>query len=311
MKIVYMGTPEFSVGPLEALLAAGHTVTAAVTQPDRPKGRGGKVQITPVKACAQKHGIPVFTPSRIREKEAVETLKGFEADVYVVAAFGQILSQEILDLPRYGCLNIHASLLPKYRGAAPIEWAILNGETETGVTIMQMDAGVDTGDMLLKEAVPIGDSETDESLYERLSGLGSRLIAEALLRLEEGSLTPEKQDGAQSCYAKMLTKDMGKIDWSRPASCLDRQVRGLYSWPGAFTGYGGKILKIRAAQADPEAPDGEPGTVSRVTKDAIWVNAGEGKLILKEVQLEGKKRMAVKDFLLGCKIGKGERFQCL
>lgn len=311
MKIVYMGTPEFAVRPLEALLAAGHTVTAAVTQPDRPKGRGGKIQITPVKACAQKHGIPVFAPVRIKQKEAVETLKEFGADLFVVAAFGQILSQEILDLPQYGCLNIHASLLPKYRGAAPIEWAILNGEKQTGVTIMRMDAGVDTGDMLLKEAVSIGEDETDESLQNRLSELGSRLIVEALERLEAGSLVAQKQNEADSCYAKMLTKEMGKIDWSQPSIRLERQVRGLYSWPGAYTGYRGKLLKIRAAKADPEAPDGAPGTVSRTTKDAIWVNTGEGKLMLKEVQLEGKKRMAVKDFLLGYKIGKGEEFQCL
>ena len=229
----------------------------------------------------------------------------------MVAAFGQILSQEILDLPQYGCLNIHASLLPKYRGAAPIEWAILNGEKETGVTIMRMDAGVDTGDMLLKEAVSIGEDETDESLQNRLSELGSRLIVEALERLEAGSLVAQKQNEADSCYAKMLTKEMGKIDWSQPSIRLERQVRGLYSWPGAYTGYRGKLLKIRAAKADPEAPDGAPGTVSRTTKDAIWVNTGEGKLMLKEVQLEGKKRMAAKDFLLGYKIGKGEEFQCL
>ena len=311
MKIVYMGTPEFSVGPLEALIAAGHTVTAAVTQPDRPRGRGGKVQITPVKACAQKYGIPVFAPEKIRKEEAVETLKGYEADVFVVAAFGQILSKEILEIPRYGCLNIHASLLPKYRGAAPIEWAILNGEKETGVTIMQMDEGVDTGDMLLKETVPIGEDETDESLYKRLSSVGGRLIVEALKRLEEGSLAAEKQYDSASCYAKMLHKEMGKIDWNRPAKELERQVRGLYTWPGAYTGLKGKLLKIREAKADPESPDAEPGTVSRVTKDAVWVNTGEGKLILKEVQLEGKKRMAVRDFLLGCKIGKGEKLQCL
>lgn len=306
MKIVYMGTPDFAVGPLEALLAAGHSVTAVVTQPDKPKGRGGRVQMSPVKECALAHGIPVMQPVKIRKAEAVAELKETEADIYIVAAFGQILSQEILDIPRFGCLNIHASLLPDYRGSAPIQWVILNGEKETGVTIMQMDAGIDTGDMLLKSAVPIGEKETDETLFDKLSAAGSALIVEALKKLEAGELIPEKQGDTDSFYARQLEKGMGLIDWKEPSAMIERRVRGLYSWPGAYTFYKGKMLKIRMAEAVAEPADAEPGTVSAVTKDVVWVNTGEGKLLLQEVQLEGKKRMAVKDFLLGCKIGKGD-----
>lgn len=306
MKILYMGTPEFAVGPLEALLAAGHVVSAVVTQPDKPRGRSGKMQMSPVKECAVKHGIPVYQPVKIKKPEAVEVLKTFVADVYVVAAFGQILSREILDIPAYGCLNIHASLLPAYRGAAPIQWAILNGETQTGVTIMQMDAGVDTGDMLLKAAVPIAQKDTDETLQKKLSETGSALIVEALRKLEAGGLVAEKQEDAPGFYARMLEKSMGLIDWKESAAVIERKIRGLYSWPGAYTFYKGKMLKIWAADACSEKADAAPGTVSDVQKDSLAVNTGEGKLSLKEVQLEGKKRMTVKDFLLGCKIGKGE-----
>lgn len=307
MKIVYMGTPEFAVGPLKALLEAGHTVTAVVTQPDKPKGRGGRVQMTPVKICALEHDIPVLQPVKIKTPEAVEQLKRYEADVYVVAAFGQILSREILDLPRFGSLCIHASLLPAYRGAAPIQWALLNGEKQTGVTIMQMDAGIDTGDMLLKAVVEIAEKETDESLHDKLAEAGSSLIVEALKKLEAGELIPQKQDDEASCYAKMLTKSMGLIDWKETAETIERKVRGLHSWPGAYTFCQGKMLKIYQADAAKEAADGGPGEVSRTQKDAIWVNTGNGMLILREIQLEGKKRMAVKDFLLGYKIGKGDQ----
>ncbi|MDO4331092.1 MAG: methionyl-tRNA formyltransferase [Eubacteriales bacterium] len=307
MKIVYMGTPDFAVGPLKALLNAGHTVTAVVTQPDKPKGRGGRVQMSPVKMCALEHGIEVFQPVKIKAPEAVEQLKRYEADVFVVAAFGQILSQEILDMPRFGCLCIHASLLPAYRGAAPIQWVLLNGEKETGVTIMQMDAGIDTGDMLLKAVVEIAEKETDESLHDKLAEAGSGLIVEALKKLEAGELTAQKQNDGESCYAKILTKSMGQIDWNETAEAIERKVRGLHSWPGAYTFYQGKMLKIFQADTVMEPADGKAGEVSRVTKDAICVNTGKGTLILREIQLEGKKRMAVKDFLLGYKIGKGDQ----
>ncbi len=324
MKLVYMGTPEFAVGPLEALLSAGHEVCAAVTQPDRPKGRGGRVQISPVKACALAHNIPVLQPAKIRMPESVEALRALGADVFVVAAFGQILSQELLDLPAYGCLNIHASLLPGYRGAAPIEWAILNGESRTGVTIMRMDAGIDTGDMLLKREVPIAEDDTDESLRRKLSEAGSGLIVEALEGLQAGTLRAEKQNDAQSSYVGMLTRSMGRIDWEEGALQIERKVRGLYSWPGAYTFYQGKQLKLLQAKAVrmPElaaadgasagrAPEGgpapEPGTVVQAGRDVLLVGTGDGVLRISEVQLEGKKRMSVRDFLNGCRVKEGDR----
>ena len=306
MKIVYMGTPDFSVGPLKALIEAGHTVTAVVTQPDKAKGRSGKLQFTPVKECALEYGIPVLTPVKIKTPEAVAQLKEYEADVYVVAAFGQILSQEILDMPRYGCLNIHASLLPAYRGSAPIQWAILNGEEKSGVTIMQMDAGIDTGDMLLKREVPIAADETGGSLFDKLAVVGSELIVEALEKLEKGELIPEKQDDSLSCYAKMLQKSQGQIDWNKDAAEIERLIRGLNPWPSAYTSLNGKNLKIWEAKVSGSESDGEAGTVSSVTKDTISINCGKGQLMLLSVQLEGKKRMNVKDFLLGNRIEKGD-----
>ena len=309
MKIVYMGTPEFAVAPLEALIAAGHEIRAVVTQPDKPKGRSGKVQMPPVKECAIKHGIEVFQPVRIKAPEAVAQLKTYEADAYVVAAFGQILSQEVLDIPRYGCLNIHASLLPGYRGCAPANWVILNGETQTGVTIMQLDAGIDTGDMLAKKTVEIEETDTDVSLEKKLSAAGSALIVDVLKEVEAGTLSPEKQPEETCFYAGMLTKSMGKIDWEKSAVQIGRQVRGLYSWPGAYTFYNGKLLKIWKAVPMEGKGQEAAGCVEEVTKDAVIVSTGDGLLKLAEVQLEGKKRMAVKDFLLGCRIGKGQKLQ--
>ena len=309
MKIVFMGTPDFSVGALEALIEAGHQVAAVVTQPDKPKGRGKEVQMTPVKTCALKHGIPVFQPVKIREPEAVETLRGYQADIFVVAAFGQILTEEILKMPGYGCVNIHASLLPKYRGAGPIQWAIINGEEITGVTIMQMDKGVDTGDMLLKMKVPIASDETADTLHDKLASAGARLIVEALAKIEAGDVTPVKQNDADSCYAKMLHKSMGKIDWQMEAEKLDCLIRGLISWPGASTVYRGKNLKIWQEEVAPEqeqSKDAQPGTVIRVDKDAFFVQTGKGVLRIREVQPEGKKRMAVKDFLLGYPMKQGD-----
>lgn len=309
MKIVYMGTPDFAVAPLEALLAAGHTVTAVVTQPDKPKGRSGKLQMSPVKECALQHDIPVLQPIKIKRAEEIERLRQYEADVYVVAAFGQILSQEILDLPHYGSLCIHASLLPAYRGASPINRVIMDGQKKSGVTIMQMDAGIDTGDILTQSEVVIEDTDTDLSLEEKLSKVGAELIVKTLQKLEAGTLTATKQDDSQSCYAKLLTKAMGQIDWNQSALSIDRQVRGLYSWPGAYTSCKGKMLKIW--QAKPVEEEGiaaysMPGSIARVTKNEIFVQTGDGVLCLQEVQLEGKKRMKVHDFLLGCKVEEGE-----
>lgn len=320
MNVVFMGTPDFAVGALNAIIEAGHRVTAVVTQPDKPKGRGKEVQMTPVKECAIAHGIPVFQPVKVKDARAVETLRGYEADVFVVAAFGQILSEEILNMPKYGCINIHASLLPKYRGSAPIQWAIINGEKMTGVTIMQMDKGIDTGDMLMKTEVEIEPKETGDSLHDKLAEAGARLIVEALPRIEKGDITPVKQNDDESCYARMLQKSMGRIDWQQSAGKLDHLIRGLISWPGAFTYYRGKMLKIWeeevAASEELLSKDvtvhtgiegAEPGTVVRVEKDAFYVQTGDGVLKILSVQPEGKKRMAVKDYLLGYQMKVGEK----
>ncbi len=310
MKVVYMGTPDFAVGALEALIEAGHQVTAVVTQPDKPKGRGKEVQMSPVKACALKYNIPLLQPVKIKEAEAVETLRTYQADIFVVAAFGQILSEEILAMPKYGCVNIHASLLPKYRGAGPIQWAIINGEKITGVTIMRMDKGLDTGDMLFQKEVAIAPDETADTLHDKLAEAGAHLIVEALAKIEAGDVTPVKQKDEESCYAKMLTKAMGRIDWQMDAKKLDCLIRGLISWPGASTVFRGKSLKIWKEEVVSEQ-DGfnamaQPGTVVRVEKDAFYVQTGKGILKILEVQPEGKKRMAVKDFLLGYPVKVGE-----
>ena len=330
-----MGTPDFAVGALEAIVEAGHEVTAVVTQPDKPKGRGKEVQMTPVKTCALAHDIPVFQPVKIKEPEAVETLRAYGADIFVVAAFGQILSEEILAMPKYGCVNIHASLLPKYRGAGPIQWAIINGEKITGVTIMQMDKGLDTGDMLFWTEVGIAPDETADTLHDKLAAAGAKLIVEAIPKIEAGEIRPEKQRDEDSSYAKMLTKAMGRIDWSLQADQLDCLIRGLISWPGASTVFRGKTLKIweeepisetqaqeesqRSVDRDGEPTagresqpvtekDAQPGTIVRVDRDAFYVQTGRGLLKILEVQPEGKKRMAVKDFLLGYPVKAGEAF---
>ncbi len=302
MKIVFMGTPDFAAGALEALIEAGHEVTAVVTQPDKAKGRSKDLQFPPVKETALAHNIPVLQPVRIKRPEEIELLKQYEADVYVVAAFGQILSQEILDIPEYGCLNIHASLLPKYRGASPIQSVILDGEKETGITIMQMDAGIDTGDMLLKKSIAIDEEDTYETLHNKLRGLGGEAIVEALELLETGALVAEKQDHSQSSHVKMITKEMGNIDFTKSAKEIDCLVRGLNPWPSAFTFYKGKQLKIWKIGVEEKNADAEPGTVTAVTKNEMKVACGEGTIVIKELQLEGKKRMTAHDFLLGVRV---------
>lgn len=308
MKIVFMGTPEFAAAALEALSLAGHEITAVVTQPDKPKGRSKALQPSPVKACAAEHGIPVLQPKRIRRQEAIEELVRYPADVYIVAAFGQILSQEILDIPRYGCLNIHASLLPKYRGASPIQHCIIDGEERTGVTIMQMDAGIDTGDMLYKKETTVDPEDNYETLHDKLKLLGGQAITEALVLLEKGELVPERQREELSCYAPLIDKSMGKIDFSEDAAVIDRRIRGMTPWPSAYTGYRGKQLKIwRAKPTLAENVFGRtPGEVLRADRDSIVVAAGTGALVITELQLEGKKRMSAHDFLLGIKVQPGE-----
>ena len=305
MNILFMGTPDFAVGALEALIQSEHEVVGVVTQPDKPKGRGKEMQFPPVKECALKYNIPVYQPVRVKTPEGVEMLRSFGADIFVVAAFGQILSKEILDMPKYGCINIHASLLPKYRGAAPIQWAVIDGEKQSGVTIQQMNEGIDTGDILLKAVVDLDPKETGESLYEKLSKTGAELILQVLPMIEAGTVKPEKQDEALSTHAGKLSKALGCIDWKKSAVEIERLIRGLNSWPSAYTSFKGKTLKIWEADVVEENA-GEPGSVAEVTKTEIIVNTGEGKLALKTIQLEGKKRMSVKDFLLGYSVEAGE-----
>lgn len=299
MKIVFMGTPDFSVGALDALVEAGHEIIAVVTQPDKPKGRSGQMQFPPVKECALRHGLTVLQPVKIKTPEWVDKLRELKADVFVVAAFGQILSKEILDMPKYGCVNIHASLLPKYRGAAPINWAIINGEKETGVTIMQMNEGVDTGDMLSHVVVPIAPKETAESLFDKLAKAGAKLIVETLPKLEAGEIIPVPQDESQSSHVKMMNKSLGKIDWNQDAVVIERLVRGLNSWPSAYTYYKGKSVKLWDCDVVEAAAKAVPGTIIAVAKDSFDVATGNGALRVLELQLEGKKRMDTKSFLLG------------
>lgn len=311
MKMIFMGTPDFAAGALEALIQAEYEITAVVTQPDRAKGRSREPVPSPVKVCALEHGIPVLQPGRIKTPEAVAELKTYEADVFIVAAYGQILSREILEMPSLGCLNIHASLLPRYRGASPIQHAIMDGEEKTGITIMQMDAGIDTGDMLYRKEIPLEAEDTYETLHDRLTVLGGEAIVEALKLLEQGKLKPEKQDDTKSCYAPLIRKEDGELDFSRPAAELERLIRGMTPWPSAYTGYRGRQLKVWKALAEPERDTAGhvPGEVLLVEKDAVTVAAGGGALKLLELQLEGKKRMSVHDFLLGVKLEQGEVFQ--
>ena len=326
MRIIFMGTPDFSVGTLEALVEAGHDVCLAVTQPDKPKGRGKEMQPTPVKEAAMKHGIPVYQPKKIRDPQCVEELKKYHADVMVVIAFGQILPKSILELTPYGCINVHASLLPKYRGAAPIQWAIIEGEKVTGVTTMQMDEGLDTGDMIMKTEVPITEEETGESLHDKLADAGAKLCVETLKALEDGTASFEKQGESPTAYARMLDKKLGNIDWNDSAVRIERLVRGLNSWPSAYTHWNGKVMKIWRAKAEADfSPESgkeragesgsgsrtgkaEPGTVLAVAKDHFTVQTGDGVLQVYELQIPGKKRMEIGAFLRGYALEEGTVF---
>lgn len=307
MRVIFMGTPDFSVGTLEALIQAGHQVVLAVTQPDKPKGRGGKMQFPPVKETAMEHGIPVFQPRKVREPENIEELRKYQADVIVVVAFGQILPREILELTPYGCINVHASLLPSYRGAAPIQWAVINGEAVSGVTTMQMDEGLDTGDMLLKTEVPLEPEETGGSLHDKLAAAGASLCVRTLKALEEGTVTPKKQGESPTAYASMLKKEMGEIRWEEPAISIERLIRGLNPWPSAYTGWQDKTMKIWEAEVLEEDSGQEPGTVVRVDKDGFLVQTGKGLLKVTALQIPGKKRMEADAFLRGYSMEPGEK----
>lgn len=306
MKIVFMGTPEFSAEILKALVEAGHEITGVFTQPDKAKGRSGVPVASPVKEYALSKGFAVFQPDKIKRPENVEALKNIPADVFVVAAFGQILSQEILDIPKFGCINVHGSILPKYRGAAPIQRAIANGETETGVTIMQMDKGIDSGDIISIVKFPILDTDDEMSVYAKMADYGSKELVNVLKMVEDGNVTRTAQDASLATYAPMLTKEEGLLDFSKTAAELDCLVRGFRQWPTAYTFCNGKMIKVFAAKAVEGDCNGEGGILS-VTKKNIYVSCREGLLELLEVQPEGKKRMSAMDFARGFHLVSGDR----
>ncbi|MDY5578286.1 MAG: methionyl-tRNA formyltransferase [Lachnospiraceae bacterium] len=309
MKVIFMGTPDFAAGILESIVRAGHEVLLAVTQCDKPKGRGKAMQYPPVKEKALEYGIPVYQPEKIKKEECVEELNKYEPDIIIVAAYGQILPKSILEMAKYGCVNVHASLLPKYRGAAPIQWAIIDGEQQTGVTTMMMDVGLDTGDMIDKALVDILPEETGGSLFDKLMGAGQTLILETMEKLEQGRAVLTKQDDSQSSYAKMLTKELGKIDFSQPAIQIERLVRGLNPWPSAYTSFRGKNLKIWKSFVIEKEMEGAYGEIVEVTKDYFAVKTGEYLLGISELQMEGKKRMDTRAFLAGVKVETGEKLE--
>lgn len=304
MRAIFMGTPEFAVPTLQALIDH-HEVIGVVTQPDKQRGRGKKVQFPPVKEKAVEYNIPVYQPVRAKEEAFIETLRQLNPDVIVVVAYGQILPESILNIPKYGCINVHGSLLPKYRGAAPIQWAVLDGEEKTGITTMFMEKGLDTGDMLDKVEVVLDPKETAGTLHDKLMEAGADLLLETLKKLEAGTAVRTKQDDSKSCYAKMLSKEMGKIDFTKSANEIERLIRGMNPWPSAYTSMSGKTMKIWDADVVEYQGNEKPGTIVDVTKDSILVAAGENALALKEIQLAGKKRMQVQAFLLGRSVEKG------
>ncbi len=310
MRIVFMGTPDFAVSSLQALLQNNYEVVAVITQPDKPGGRGKKLRPSPVKVAAQAAGLAVYQPEKVREPAFIEVLRGLDPDIIVVAAFGQILPAEILYLPQYGCINVHASLLPAYRGAAPIHRAIINGERQTGVTIMQMDKGLDTGAMLLQVQVPIGSDDTVGVVHDRLATLGGHLLLEALQLIKNGRMQPVPQDDSRSCYAAMLTREDEIIRWGLDAATIKNQVRGLNPFPGARTFLGDKLLKIWQVSVVRDYPAGtaEPGRVVEARSDrGILVQTGGGLLSIEELQLQGKKRMNAAEFLRGHPMDAGSR----
>lgn len=309
MRVIFMGTPDFAVGTLEEIIKAGHEVVLVVSQPDKAVGRSKALKYTPVKACAIAHGIEVYQPEKVRETECVEYLRKYQPDIMIVEAFGQIIPRVILDMPKYGCVNVHASLLPRYRGASPIQWAVINGEKVTGVTTMRMDEGLDTGDMIMKEEVVLREDETGGSLFDRLSEVGAKLCVKTMEAIENGTAVYTPQDNSKATHTAKIHKELGSIDWSRTAEEIECLIRGLDPWPSAYTRLGDKILKIWKAKVLPEQGEAAPGCIVKVTKDTIWVQTGKGMLALSEVQLEGKKRMTVEAFLNGYTVEEGTYFK--
>jgi methionyl-tRNA formyltransferase len=302
-----MGTPDFSVPTLESLINSEHEIIGVITQPDKPKGRGKHIILPPVKVVALEKGIPVYQPSKVKNQEFMDAMAALKPDLAVVVAFGQILPKAFLELPKYGCINIHASLLPKYRGAGPIQWAIIHGEATTGVTTMYMDIGLDTGDMLFKEIVKIEPNETGGSLHDKLSVVGGPLILKTIQAMLEEHLIRKPQNNALSTYAPMLNKEMGNINWNQPADTIERLVRGLNPWPSAYTYYEGKLLKIWESEVViSDAPDIPIGSICELRDDGFVVKCKEDALLIKNLQLQGKKRMSTPDFLRGHQIQLGQ-----
>jgi methionyl-tRNA formyltransferase len=311
-RTIFFGTPSFAVPTFKGLLEGPDEVVAVVTQPDRKKGRGQRVAFSSVKEEALLNGtrdILLFQPERVREETFQGNLRDLRPDLFVVAAYGQILPKPLLEIPRYGAVNVHASLLPKYRGAAPIAWAILRGERVTGVTIMKMDEGMDTGDILSQREVPMEDEETAETLHDKLASLGAPLLLETVSRMKRGEVTPIRQDSSQVTYAPPLKKEDGRIDWKREAIEIDRQVRAFSPWPGAYTLAEEQFLKIYRGEVREEKPGGNPGKILWVGMDFIEVGTGVGSFLIKEVQREGKKRMTIREFLAGHPIPVGTVFE--
>ncbi|MBQ9442774.1 MAG: methionyl-tRNA formyltransferase [Lachnospiraceae bacterium] len=307
MKIIFMGTPDFAVHTLRALYEAGHEIVLVVTQPDKPKGRGGRVQMSDVKQYALSCGLEVFQPVRLKDEDSIRRLKETACDLMVVAAFGQILPKEVLMMPPHGCINVHASLLPRLRGASPIQTSILEGDKETGVTIQQMGEGLDTGDILMQRSIPISDQDTGGSLFDRLAQEGALLVAECVEAISRGEIHPVPQDESLATYAKKIDKSMGHIDWNKSAKETELLIRALDPWPSAFSYLNGRMVKIWKAETGEDCK-AAPGSVVEVSKDSVTVACGSGSLIIKEMQLEGKKRMPVHDLLLGFSIDKGVSF---
>ena len=307
LKTIFMGTPDFAVPCLEVLQAKTE-VLAVITQPDRPKGRGHNLQASPIKQKALEYNLPVLQPEKIKTEEFTAELEKLQPDLIVVVAFGQILSQRILDIPPLGCVNVHASLLPRYRGAAPIHWSIINGEKETGVTTMLMDAGLDTGDMLLKDKVTITEEMTTEELHDQLMAMGGKLLAETIDGLANGTITPEKQDDSISNYAGMLNKETGHVDWSKSAVEIHNLIRGLNSWPVAWSMKDGKNYKFWRTKVENRNSDKAPGTVVELRKNSFCLATGEGLLEVLEIQPPSKKRMSAGDLLRGHGVAVGDIF---
>lgn len=299
MNIIFMGTPEFAVPSLVSLYEEGHNISMVVTQKDRRRGRGKRMQHTPVKEKALELGLEVYQPRSINSTEAINMLKEISPDIIVVIAYGQILKKEVLDIPKYGCINIHASLLPKYRGAAPINWAIIDGEEETGVTIMEVDEGLDTGDMLCTSEIPIKETDDSESIHDKLSLLGSKLILEALEGIENESITKTPQDNDLSSYAKMLSKETGKINWNDSGNKIKNLVRGLKPWPSAYMVYGNDNVKIHRVEKIDKFKEDSNGKVVKISDEGIFVNCKDSCIVIKELQFPGKKKLSVSQYLNG------------